>query len=179
MGGAPDLILDFEPDHSRIMPIPALAPVDESVSPPFPTGARSQVLVVMIPSFIPQRTSVPTSRPRYRAERPSTAKRPGPSYPKDWRRILRLRRNHTDIEMPPYGRSAPHVPYQGERASAGHPLFHIQFPGQRGQLRKWKSLGADGILTKPDMPNLVSIIGEVLEQGRREVKAKASVAVFR
>jgi len=69
----------------------------------------------------------------------------------------------TDIEMPRMdGLHLTSLVRANERLR-DIPLFIFSSLASEDNIRKWKSLGADGILTKPDMPNLVSIIGEVLD----------------
>ena len=76
----------------------------------------------------------------------------------------------TDIEMPRMDGLHLTSLIRGNERLRDIPLFIFSSLASEDNIRKWKSLGADGILTKPDMPNLVAIIGEVLD-GRERVAA--------
>jgi two-component system chemotaxis response regulator CheV len=48
------------------------------------------------------------------------------------------------------------------------PIFIFSSLASDDNIRKWQSLGANGILTKPDLPRLVQIIGEELAKSNEE-----------
>lgn len=163
MEGRLILILDFERIIAELCQSTALTPVDESLSA-VTDGARRKVLVVDDSSFIRNAISSNLQAAGYRAEEAINGE-------EAWAIISeRLAADSfdfdviiTDIEMPRMdGLHLTSLVRANERLR-DIPLFIFSSLASEDNIRKWKSLGADGILTKPDMPNLVSIIGEVLD----------------
>jgi two-component system chemotaxis response regulator CheV len=68
----------------------------------------------------------------------------------------------TDIEMPKMDGLHLTSRIRKDSRLANLPIFIFSSLASEDNIRKWQSLGANGILTKPDLPRLVQIIGEEL-----------------
>ncbi len=68
----------------------------------------------------------------------------------------------TDIEMPKMDGLHLTSRIRKEGRLAKIPIYIFSSLASEDNKRKWQSLGANGILTKPDLPRLVEIIGEEL-----------------
>ena len=68
----------------------------------------------------------------------------------------------TDIEMPKMDGLHLTSRIRKDSRLAKLPIFIFSSLASEDNIRKWQSLGANGILTKPDLPRLVQIIGEEL-----------------
>jgi len=68
----------------------------------------------------------------------------------------------TDIEMPKMDGLHLTSRIRKDGRLANLPIFIFSSLASEDNMRKWQSLGANGILTKPDLPRLVQIIGEEL-----------------
>ncbi len=68
----------------------------------------------------------------------------------------------TDIEMPKMDGLHLTSRIRKEDRLAKIPIFIFSSLASEDNKRKWQSLGANGILTKPDLPRLVEIIGQEL-----------------
>jgi two-component system chemotaxis response regulator CheV len=66
----------------------------------------------------------------------------------------------TDIEMPKMDGLHLTSRIRKDSRLASFPIFIFSSLASEDNKRKWQSLGANGILTKPDLPRLVQIIGE-------------------
>jgi two-component system chemotaxis response regulator CheV len=75
----------------------------------------------------------------------------------------------TDIEMPKMDGLHLTSRIRKDGRLAGLPIFLFSSLASDDNIRKWQSLGATGILTKPDLPRLVQVIDEELSSP----KAKA------
>ena len=76
----------------------------------------------------------------------------------------------TDIEMPKMDGLHLTSRIRKDGRLAGLPVFLFSSLASEDNIRKWQSLGATGILTKPDLPRLVQVIDEELSSS----KAKAA-----
>ncbi len=65
----------------------------------------------------------------------------------------------TDIEMPRMDGLHLTSLIRKESRLAALPVYIFSSLASEDNKRKWRDLGADGILTKPDLPMLVEIIG--------------------
>ena len=68
----------------------------------------------------------------------------------------------TDIEMPKMDGLHLTSRIRKDGRLANLPIYIFSSLASEDNKRKWQSLGANGILTKPDLPRLVQIIGEEL-----------------
>lgn len=68
----------------------------------------------------------------------------------------------TDIEMPKMDGLHLTSRIRKDSRLANFPIFIFSSLASEDNKRKWQSLGANGILTKPDLPRLVQIVGEEL-----------------
>jgi len=68
----------------------------------------------------------------------------------------------TDIEMPKMDGLHLTSRIRKDGRLAGFPIYIFSSLASEDNKRKWQSIGANGILTKPDLPRLVQIIGEEL-----------------
>jgi two-component system chemotaxis response regulator CheV len=76
----------------------------------------------------------------------------------------------TDIEMPKMDGLHLTSRIRKDGRLAKLPIFIFSSLASEDNKRKWQSLGANGILTKPDLPRLVQIIGEELSYtGAKEI----------
>ncbi len=73
----------------------------------------------------------------------------------------------TDVEMPRMDGLHLTTLIKKEPRLAGVPVFIFSSLASEVHNRKWKSIGADGIITKPDLPRLVQILAEALTTPRR------------
>jgi two-component system chemotaxis response regulator CheV len=164
MEGRIILILDFERIIAELCQSNALTPVEEFLSVES-EGKPRTVLVVDDSSFIRNAIASNLRAAGYRVEeaingedawRIISEKLTDDSF--DYDAII------TDIEMPRMDGLHLTSLIRGNERLRDIPLFIFSSLASEDNIRKWKSLGADGILTKPDMPNLVTIIGEVLDE---------------
>jgi len=70
----------------------------------------------------------------------------------------------TDIEMPRMDGLHLTSRIRKDGRLAGLPIYIFSSLASDDNIRKWQSIGANGILTKPDLPRLVQIIGEELSK---------------
>ena len=77
----------------------------------------------------------------------------------------------TDIEMPKMDGLHLTSRIRKDGRLNDFPIYIFSSLASEDNKRKWQSLGANGILTKPDLPKLVQIIGE---EFAREVEKKAA-----
>jgi two-component system chemotaxis response regulator CheV len=70
----------------------------------------------------------------------------------------------TDIEMPKMDGLHLTSRIRKDARLADFPIYIFSSLASEDNKRKWQSLGANGILTKPDMPRLVQIVGEKLSK---------------
>jgi len=68
----------------------------------------------------------------------------------------------TDVEMPRMDGLHLTSLIKKEARLSGVPVFIFSSLASEVNNRKWKSIGADGIITKPDLPQLVQILNEAL-----------------
>ena len=68
----------------------------------------------------------------------------------------------TDVEMPRMDGLHLTTLIKKEPRLAGVPVFIFSSLASEANNRKWKSIGADGIITKPDLPRLVQILADAL-----------------
>jgi two-component system chemotaxis response regulator CheV len=170
MEGRIILVLDFERIIAELCQSNALTPVDESFSVES-EGKPRTVLVVDDSAFIRNAIASNLRAAGYRVEEAINGE-------DAWRIISeKLEEDSfdydaiiTDIEMPRMDGLHLTSLIRGNERLRDIPLFIFSSLASEDNIRKWKNLGADGILTKPDMPNLVAIIGEVLD-GREGVAA--------
>jgi two-component system, chemotaxis family, chemotaxis protein CheV len=168
MEGRIILVLDFERIIAELCQCNALTPVEESFSVES-EGAPRRVLVVDDSSFIRNAIASNLRAAGYLVEEAINGE-------DAWRIISDKLTDDsfnfdaiiTDIEMPRMDGLHLTSLIRGNERLRDIPLFIFSSLASEDNIRKWKSLGADGILTKPDMPNLVAIIGEVLD-GREGV----------
>jgi two-component system chemotaxis response regulator CheV len=66
----------------------------------------------------------------------------------------------TDIEMPKMDGLHLTSRIRKDVRLANLPIYIFSSLASDDNMRKWKGIGANGILTKPDLPRLVQIIGE-------------------
>jgi two-component system chemotaxis response regulator CheV len=71
----------------------------------------------------------------------------------------------TDIEMPKMDGLHLTSRIRKDGRLAGFPIYIFSSLASEDNKRKWQSLGANGILTKPDLPSLVQILGAELAKG--------------
>lgn len=163
MEGRIILILDFERIIAELCQSTALVPVEESVSAAC-EGVPRTILVVDDSVFIRNAIASNLRAAGYRAEEAINGE-------EAWSMISEKLASNTfdfdviitDIEMPRMDGLHLTSLIRSNEKLREVPLFIFSSLASEDNIRKWKSLGADGILTKPDMPNLVAIIGEVLE----------------
>jgi two-component system chemotaxis response regulator CheV len=163
MEGRIILVLDFERIIAELCQCNALTPVEETFSVES-EGKPRTVLVVDDSSFIRNAIASNLRAAGYLVEEAINGE-------DAWRIISdKLTDNAfnydaiiTDIEMPRMDGLHLTSLIRGNERLGDIPLFIFSSLASEDNIRKWKSLGADGILTKPDMPNLVAIIGEVLD----------------
>ena len=164
MEGRIILVLDFERIIAELCQSNALTPVEESFSVES-EGKPRTMLVVDDSSFIRNAIASNLRAAGYRVEEAINGE-------DAWRIISEKLTNDsfdydaiiTDIEMPRMDGLHLTSLIRGNERLRDIPLFIFSSLASEDNIRKWKSLGADGILTKPDMPNLVAIIGEVLDE---------------
>jgi len=70
----------------------------------------------------------------------------------------------TDIEMPKMDGLHLTSRIRKDGRLANLPIYIFSSLASEDNKRKWQSIGANGILTKPDLPRLVQIIGEELSR---------------
>jgi two-component system, chemotaxis family, chemotaxis protein CheV len=170
MEGRIILVLDFERIIAELCQCNALTPVDESFSGES-EGKPRTVLVVDDSTFIRNAITSNLRAAGYLVEEAINGE-------DAWSIISEKLTDDsfnfdaiiTDIEMPRMDGLHLTSLIRGNERLRDIPLFIFSSLASEDNIRKWKNLGADGILTKPDMPNLVAIIGEVLD-GRAEVAA--------
>jgi two-component system chemotaxis response regulator CheV len=171
MEGRIILVLDFERIIAELCQCNALTPVEETFS--VESGGKPRtVLVVDDSSFIRNAIASNLRAAGYLVEEAINGE-------DAWRIISdKLTDNSfnydaiiTDIEMPRMDGLHLTSLIRGNERLRDIPLFIFSSLASEDNIRKWKSLGADGILTKPDMPNLVAIIGEVLDERERVAAA--------
>ena len=78
----------------------------------------------------------------------------------------------TDIEMPKMDGLHLTSRIRKDGRLANLPIFIFSSLASEDNMRKWQSLGANGILTKPDLPRLVQIISELFSD-KSEMKEVA------
>jgi two-component system chemotaxis response regulator CheV len=164
MEGRIILVLDFERIIAELCQCNALTPVEESFSVES-EGAPRRVLVVDDSSFIRNAIASNLRAAGYLVEEAINGE-------DAWKIISDKLADDsfnfdaiiTDIEMPRMDGLHLTSLIRGNERLRDIPLFIFSSLASEDNIRKWKSLGADGILTKPDMPNLVAIIGEVLDE---------------
>ncbi|NMC74954.1 MAG: chemotaxis protein CheV [Geobacteraceae bacterium] len=169
MEGRIVLILDFERILAELCQNTALTPVEETWRPE-PGASTRTVLVVDDSAFIRNAIASNLRAAGYRAEEAINGE-------EAWNLISeRLAADTftfdaiiTDIEMPRMDGLHLTSLVRADALLREIPLFIFSSLASEDNIRKWKSLGADGILTKPDMPNLVAIISGVFE-GREEAR---------
>lgn len=169
MEGRIILILDFERILAELCQNTALTPVEETWRPE-PGASTRTVLVVDDSAFIRNAIASNLRAAGYRAEEAINGE-------EAWNLISeRLAADTftfdaiiTDIEMPRMDGLHLTSLVRADARLREIPLFIFSSLASEDNIRKWKSLGADGILTKPDMPNLVAIISGVFE-GREEAR---------
>jgi two-component system chemotaxis response regulator CheV len=74
----------------------------------------------------------------------------------------------TDIEMPKMDGLHLTSKIRKDGRLNELPIFIFSSLASDDNIRKWQSLGANGILTKPDLPRLVQIIGELFAKSDEE-----------
>jgi len=163
MEGRIILILDFERIIAELCQCNALTPVEESFSGES-EGVPRKVLVVDDSAFIRNAIASNLRAAGYRADEAINGE-------EAWNIIsgklaadaFNFDAIITDIEMPRMDGLHLTSLVRADARLRDIPLFIFSSLASEDNIRKWKSLGADGILTKPDMPNLVAIINEVFE----------------
>jgi two-component system chemotaxis response regulator CheV len=71
----------------------------------------------------------------------------------------------TDVEMPQMDGLHLTAKVKGEPSLQGIPLVIFSSLATEDNIRKWRNLGADNILTKPDLPNLVRVADTLVQGG--------------
>jgi len=69
----------------------------------------------------------------------------------------------TDIEMPQMNGLHLTTKFRGEKDLNNLPLIIFSSMVSEDNIRKWRNLGVNDILTKPDLPNLVKVVDNLLQ----------------
>jgi two-component system chemotaxis response regulator CheV len=69
----------------------------------------------------------------------------------------------TDIEMPKMDGLHLTTKIRGEKELQNLPLIIFSSLASEDNIRKWRNLGANDILTKPDLPNLVKVVDNLVQ----------------
>jgi two-component system chemotaxis response regulator CheV len=69
----------------------------------------------------------------------------------------------TDVEMPQMDGLHLTTKVRGESFLEKLPLVIFSSLATEDNMRKWRNLGADNILTKPDLPNLVRVADDLVQ----------------
>jgi two-component system chemotaxis response regulator CheV len=69
----------------------------------------------------------------------------------------------TDIEMPKMDGLHLTTKIRGEKELQNLPLIIFSSLASEDNIRKWRNLGANDILTKPDLPNLVKVVDSLVQ----------------
>jgi two-component system chemotaxis response regulator CheV len=70
----------------------------------------------------------------------------------------------TDVEMPQMDGLHLTTKVRGEKSLQRLPLVIFSSLATEDNIRKWRNLGADNILTKPDLPNLVRVADSLVQE---------------